>query len=70
MSAALMAVSVYDGQRLLGHIYEKGDGKHIATTADGIKLGVFKTRKGAADAISAADSPAAGPQPDVDGEGL
>ena len=59
MSAALM-VSVYDGQRLLGNIFEKGDGKHIATTADGIKLGVFKNRKGAADAISAAYSPSGG----------
>jgi hypothetical protein len=48
-------ISVYDGSRLLGHIRER-DGEHIARTwPQEILVGTFKTRREAADAISAAD---------------
>jgi hypothetical protein len=48
-------ISVYDGQRLLGHITERAPGRHIARTwPDEVKLGTFRTRREAADAISLA----------------
>ena len=52
---ARSSVSVYDGRRLIGIVTENGNGKHVASTwPDGRKLGVYGTRKEAADAISAA----------------
>jgi hypothetical protein len=48
-------ISVYDGQRLLGHITERVAREHIARTwPDEVLLGTFPTRKEAADAISLA----------------
>jgi hypothetical protein len=46
-------LTVYDGQRLLGFITERSTGR-TASTAAGEALGTFRTRKAAADAISAA----------------
>jgi hypothetical protein len=55
MSAACRSsISIDNGRDLLGFVHRKGDGKHHATSPDGQKLGVFRTRKEAADAITAA----------------
>ena len=47
-------ISVYDGQRLLGHIIECASGHIARTWPHEILLGTFPTRKEAADAISLA----------------
>jgi len=47
-------MAVYDGQRLLGHIVERG-GRLAAAAASGRKLGAFAILKSAADALSDAD---------------
>jgi hypothetical protein len=47
-------IAVYDGRHLRGYIHENGDGKHHAVAPDGRKLGAFRTRKEAADAVSSA----------------
>jgi hypothetical protein len=47
-------ISVYDGQRLLGHISERARGHIARTWPDDVLLGTFPTRKEAADAISVA----------------
>jgi hypothetical protein len=55
MSTAAPIISVYDGSRCLGHIRER-DREHVARTWPGeVLLGTFKTRREAADVISAAD---------------
>jgi hypothetical protein len=47
-------ISVYDGSKCLGHIRER-DGEHVAITwPEEIMLGSFKSRREAADAITAA----------------
>ena len=49
------AIAVYDGREPLGFIHETGDGRHHAIAwPDDRKLGAFKTRKAAADAITRA----------------
>jgi hypothetical protein len=53
-TAPVPIVSVYDGAKCLGHIRER-DREHIARTwPDEVLLGTFKSRREAADAITAA----------------
>jgi hypothetical protein len=53
MSTAAPIIAVYDGSKCLGHIRER-DREHIALSwPDEVLIGAFRTRKEAADAISA-----------------
>jgi hypothetical protein len=45
-------LSLYDGQRFLGTIIERGNKKCVAKNADGRKLGEFASAKAASAAIS------------------
>jgi hypothetical protein len=47
-------MSVYDGQRLLGHIIERGREYSAYSWTDEILIGTYGSRKEAAEAISAA----------------
>jgi hypothetical protein len=54
-------LSVYDGQRLLGHVLESPGRCTARSWPDEIHLGEFRNRREAADAISAAAAQAARP---------
>ena len=52
MSGAPAMLSVYDGQRCLGHIIARGKRGFEAFDADDCSLGTFPTEHEAADAVS------------------
>jgi hypothetical protein len=58
-------LSLYDGQRFLGTITERGDKSCIAKDANGQKLGKFPSVQKASAAISEIDD--AQPRSDADG---
>ena len=54
MSTAAAIISVYDGTICIGHIAQRGREHGARSWPSEVDLGTFKTRREAADAISAA----------------